>query len=103
MTVSRTEMLAFNFLTSLSLLVGNLGLCLAEHMGDYKAAASARLPAQPNFLPPGVSGFHKKKKIKSCMWEHTRDFHGGVVGVEDGTMTIRSNLLELSASVYRDK
>ena len=57
---------------------------LAEHMGDYKAIASAKLPAQPNSLPPVVSGFHEKKKIKSCMWEHTGDFHGGVLGSEGG-------------------
>ena len=54
---------------------------LGKHVADYRAAASAMLPAQ---LQPGGPGSLLKKNIKSCMWEHTRDFHGGVVGVEDG-------------------
>ena len=54
---------------------------LGEHVADYRTAASAMLPAQ---LQPGGPGSLLKKNIKSCIWEHTRDFHGGVVGVEDG-------------------
>ena len=57
---------------------------LGEHMADYRAAASAGLPAQINGFQPGVPGSQLKIRIKSCMWEHTRDVHGGVVVAEGG-------------------
>ena len=56
---------------------------ISEHVADYRAAASARLPAQLDVLPTTGTGF-QKKRIKSCMWEHTRDVHEGVVGAEGG-------------------
>ena len=57
---------------------------LGEHLGDYRAAAAGRLPAQPDVQPQGGAGFNQKKRIKSAMWEHTRDIHDGVVGAEEG-------------------
>ena len=57
---------------------------LSEHLGDYRSAAAAMLPAQPTVLLPGGAGYQQRKNIKSCMWEHSRDFHGGDVGPEAG-------------------
>ena len=55
---------------------------LKEHLSDYRAASAARLPAlQPNV---GVEFGKKKKDVKSWMWEHSRDCHGGVIGEEGG-------------------
>ena len=63
---------------------------ISEHVADYRSAASARLPAQLDVLdvlPTTGTGF-QKKRIKSCMWEHTRDVHEGVVGAEGGSSPI---------------
>ena len=56
-----------------------------EHWGNYRAAAAAKI--QP--LPAGTSGWvdngrRKKVDVKSWMWEHTRDSHGGVLGDDRG-------------------
>ena len=56
---------------------------IKEHLSDYRSAATAKLPP----LPDGGTGFgfgNRKKNVKSWMWEHTRDCHGGVVGDVDG-------------------
>ena len=42
-------------------------------MRDYKSASTARLPAQA-----------EDRRVRSWMWEHTRDAHGGVVGDQEG-------------------
>ena len=55
-----------------------------EHQEDYRSAAAALLPAQVPVLPPGGIGYPEKKRVKSCMWKHTRDFHRGVVGYDWG-------------------
>ena len=46
---------------------------LREHLLDYRAAASASLQPQP-----------EGQRVKSWMWEHARDHHGGVVGENGG-------------------
>jgi hypothetical protein len=53
-----------------------------EHISDYRAAAAARLPP----LPPTAGGLAegRKKNVKSFMWEHSRDCHGGTVGQQGG-------------------
>ena len=57
---------------------------LSEHLSDYRAASAAKLPALPT--NDGVAGCGKRKRdVKSWMWEHIRDCHGGVPG-EDGGM-----------------
>ena len=67
---------------------------IGEHMADYRAAAYARLPPQLDVVPPVGAGF-QKKKVKSCMWEHTRDVHEGVVGAEGG---IRDYKIEVTGT-----
>ena len=50
---------------------------ITEHLSNY--GSSARLHA----LPPeeARSEFGKQKRgVKSWMWEHSRDCHGGVIG-----------------------
>ena len=50
-----------------------------QHFNNYKAAAATKLAALPN---PRLDSMEKESRIdvKSWMWEHTRDVHGGVVG-----------------------
>ena len=57
---------------------------LKEHLGDYKSAAAAMLPAPVLVLPQVGIDHQQKTRIKSCMWEHTRDVHGGAVGPDSG-------------------
>ena len=52
---------------------------IKEHMSDYRAAATARLPPLPD-----DTGQQTKQRIKSWMWEHARDVHGGQVGPNGG-------------------
>ena len=54
---------------------------LKEHLSNYRAASAAKLPALPT---SDAGGGIRKKDVKSFMWEHSRDCHGGVVGEEGG-------------------
>ena len=47
-----------------------------QHFNNYKTAAAAKLAALPN---PRLEK-ETRIDVKSWMWEHTRDVHGGVVG-----------------------
>ena len=61
-----------------------------EHWGDYRAAAAAKLPPLPtDNSGRGADGRKKKVDVKSWMWEHTRDNHGGVLGDERGLTDYR--------------
>ena len=64
---------------------------IAEHMDNYRAAAAAKLPPMKDRPAGALCGKNKCKNsnmckcdVKSWMWEHTRDRHGGVVGAEQG-------------------
>ena len=46
-----------------------------EHFSNYRSAARAKLPALPQ-----ANGGELQARVKSFMWEHTRDFHEGQVG-----------------------
>ena len=52
-----------------------------EHISDYRAA---RLPPLPTSLEPT-----DKRRVKSWMWEHTCDVHGGQLGAEGGVLDYR--------------
>ena len=58
-----------------------------EHLGDYRAASLAKLPP----LPTPICGTapRKKQDVKSWMWEHTRDVHGGQVGTIESDYKFR--------------
>ena len=51
-----------------------------EHFSNYRVAAAANLPAQPPRNDIDKFG----KPVKSWMWEHTRDVHGGQIGEQGG-------------------
>ena len=53
---------------------------MKEHLSDYRAASAARLPP----LPSSDTTPDRKQIVKSWMWEHTRDVHGGQVGAREG-------------------
>ena len=53
-------------------------------MADYRSAARDRLPAQG-----GVTLGETLKNVKSWMWEHCRDNHGGVVRENNGINDFR--------------
>ena len=56
-----------------------------EHWGDYRAAAAAKTPPLPPDNPGWLVNRRKTKvDVKSWMWEHTRDIHGGVLGDDRG-------------------
>ena len=56
-----------------------------EHWADYRAAAAAKLPPLPaENTDWGAYGSHRKTRVKSWMWEHAREIHGGVVGANQG-------------------
>ena len=57
-----------------------------EHLSDYRAASAAQLPPlDENSGGGGSHGFGNRKKcVKSWMWEHSRDCHGGQVGERGG-------------------
>ena len=57
---------------------------LKEHLGNYRAAAAAKLPALPPNEVGGAGCGKRKTDVKSWMWEHCRDCHGGVLGLEGG-------------------
>ena len=50
-----------------------------QHFANYRAASAANLPALPN-PTLGGSVIRPRRDVKSWMWEHVRDMHGGVVG-----------------------
>ena len=50
-----------------------------EHLSNYRSAARAKLPALPQ-----ANGGEMQGRVKSFMWEHTRDFHEGQLGDEGG-------------------
>ena len=52
---------------------------IREHIADYRAASAANLPPLQS---DDNSVF--RKRVKSWMWEHTRDVHGGTVGEHGG-------------------
>jgi hypothetical protein len=65
---------------------------LSQHLAAYRAASTARLPAQPD---PGVLGYEvRPKAAKSWMWEHTRDIHAGVVGQSGGMGDYKVKVVE---------
>ena len=57
-----------------------------EHISDYRAASAAQLPPlEENSGGGRGQGFSNRKKcVKSWMWEHSRDCHGGQVGERGG-------------------
>ena len=62
-----------------------------EHMENYRAAAAAKLPPLTDRNDRILCGKKKcneynkcKCDVKSWMWEHTRDCHGGGVGENGG-------------------
>ena len=64
---------------------------IKEHVDNYRAAATAMLPALQQKENHVMFGKHRcvqqnkyKCNVKSWMWEHSRDYHGGVVGDKDG-------------------
>ena len=68
-----------------------------EHMDNYRAAAAAKLPAvtadRDGAVRCGKVKCQQNNKckcdVKSWMWEHTRDCHGGVVGGDWGRTDYR--------------
>ena len=63
-------------------LVRQPGLLIPEHLSDYRSAAAAQLP--PLTPDEGWALDGRKKDVKLFMWEHSRDWHGGVVGPNGG-------------------
>ena len=55
---------------------------LREHLADYRSAARDRLPAQ--LQQAGGDAGENPRNVKSWMWEHVRDVHGGAVGENNG-------------------
>ena len=55
---------------------------IKDHLTTYRAAAAANLPALP--ADRGGEGEHRRKDVKSWMWEHCRDSHSGQVGDSGG-------------------
>ena len=49
---------------------------IREHIADYKAAHAAKLPPPPTKHGPTQQDL----LVKSWMWAHTRDVHGGTMG-----------------------
>ena len=56
---------------------------IKEHFSDYRSAAAARVPPQPQ-PQQGDQGQGRRKNVKSWMWEHSRDYHGGLLGQDGG-------------------
>ena len=60
---------------------------MKEHLANYRAAAAAKLPPFPAGVGPGDQDPPgRKKDVKSFIWEHTRDRHGGQVGDMQGML-----------------
>ena len=54
---------------------------MCQHMGSYRAASAAELPALPQHVDDPLT---RPRAPKSWMWEHTRDNHQGSVGLNGG-------------------
>ena len=61
---------------------------IKQHYNNYRAAAAAKLAALPNLGQDNM----KQRDVKSWMWEHTRDVHGGVLGDENGMSDYMMNV-----------
>ena len=59
-----------------------------EHLGNYKSAAKAKLPALPQ-----ANGGEVQGRVKSFMWEHTQDFHEGQVGEVGGMGDFKASVV----------
>ena len=53
-----------------------------EHVSDYRSAAAAGVPPQQADHARASQG--RRKNVKSWMWEHSRDYHDGVLGQGGG-------------------
>ena len=53
-----------------------------EHLANYRSAAASNLP--PLQTRCGPAGPGPPRDVKSFMWEHSRDNHGGQVGEREG-------------------
>ena len=62
---------------------------IKQHYNNYRAAAAAKLAALPNL---GQDKGMKQRDVKSWMWEHTRDVHGGVLGDKNGMSDYMMNV-----------
>ena len=51
-------------------------------MADYRSAVAGLIP--PQQVDHGGGGQGRRKNVKSWMWEHSRDYHGGVLGQGGG-------------------
>ena len=87
---------------------------IREHFENYRAAATARLPALEQNANRVVCGKKRcvdlkqcKCNVKSWMWEHSRDHHGGVVGEKDGLNDYRMSVTKkfgkcINRQIYED-
>ena len=87
---------------------------IKEHVDNYRAAATAMLPAlqqKENHVMCGKQQCVQQNKckcnVKSWMWEHSRDYHGGVVGgnggVDDYGMKVTKQFIKcLNRQVFED-
>ena len=78
-----------------------------EHMDNYRAASKAKLPAMVQNENRAMCGKIRcvaqnkcKCCVKSWMWEHTHDHHGGVVGEDTGITDYRMRNFK---KAYTDK
>ena len=55
---------------------------IKEHFANYRTAAASKLPPLQTRVGPAGPG--PPKDVKSFMWEHCRDYHGGQVGDREG-------------------
>ena len=58
---------------------------IKEHLASYRSAYAAKLPPLPTRHGPD----EPTKDVKSWMWEHTRDVHGGQMGDQEGILDYR--------------
>ena len=54
---------------------------IKQHLASYRAAHKAKLPPLPARKSPTDQ---QAKDVKSWMWKHTRDVHGGLMGDQEG-------------------
>ena len=60
-----------------------------ENLSNYKSAASSKLPALPQ-----ANGGEFQGRVKSFMWEHTRDYHEGQVGALGGMGDFKTSVVK---------